>query len=155
MTETELPTDYRLNPSFAARFVGLALVATALLMFVGTALVALLDLPADLLVILLALSVGGVVALGWWLRSRAFVLHCGPQGYRVGLVRGAGTKEARWTEVAEAVTASPRGIPCVVLKLRDGRTTTIPVEALAVDREQFVRQLQRHLRRGQGTRPLR
>jgi hypothetical protein len=42
----------------------------------------------------------------------------------------------------------------VVLHLRDGRTTTIPVEALAADREEFVRDLQEHLQRGHGLRPL-
>ena len=33
--------------------------------------------------------------------------------------------------------------PVVVLRLRDGRTSTIPVEMLAVDRETFVRELAR------------
>ena len=46
------------------------------------------------------------------------------------------------------------GIACVVLHLRDGRTTTIPVAALAADREEFVRDLQAHLQRGHGLRPL-
>ena len=40
----------------------------------------------------------------------------------------------------------------VVLRLRDGRTTTIPVEMLAMDREAFARDLQEHLQRGQGLR---
>ena len=147
-------TTYRLNPALAARFVGVALLATAVLMFAGTAVVAAFDLPADLLVVLMLLSVAGAVGLGWWLRSRAYVLRCDRQGYRVGLVRGAGVKEATWKDVEEAVTASPRGIPCVVLRLREG-TTTIPVEALAVEREQFVRELHQHLRRGEGLTPLR
>lgn len=148
------PAYYRLNPAFAARFVGIALVLTALVMFLATALVAVFDLPADLLVVLLVLSVVAVFVLGWRLRSRSFVLRCDRDGYRVGLVRGAGVTEARWREVADAVTASPRGIPCVVLHLQDGRATTIPVQALAIDREQFVRELQQHLQRGQGLRPL-
>ena len=149
-----LSSDYRLNPAFAARFVGLALVGTAILVFVATALVAVLDLPADLLVVLLVVVLVAVFALAWWLRSRAFVLRCDRDGYRVGLVRGAGVKAARWTDVTDAATATPHGIPCVVLHLQDGRSTTIPVQALAIDREQFVRELQQHLRRGQGLRPL-
>ena len=36
------------------------------------------------------LGVVGCVALGWWLRSRAWVLRCTDDGYRVRLVRGAG-----------------------------------------------------------------
>lgn len=148
------PVDYRLNPAFAARFVGLALVVAALLVFVATALVALLELPFAALVVLVLVCVAGVVALAWFLRVRAFVLRCERDGYRVGLVRGAGVTRARWTEVAEAVAASPRGIPCVVLRLTDGRSTTIPVQAIALDRDAFARELQQHLQRGQGRRPL-
>ena len=42
----------------------------------------------------------------------------------------------------------------MVLRLRNGGTTTIPVDVLAGDREAFVRDLQRHLTDGQGLRPL-
>lgn len=146
--------DYRLNPAFAARFVGLALVLTALVMFAATAVVAVFDLTPDLLIALLVVSVVAVFVLGWRLRSRSYVLRCTSDGYRVGLVRGAGVTEARWTDVTDAATSSPRGIPCVVLHLKDGGTTTIPVQALAIDREQFVRELQQHLQRGQGLRPI-
>lgn len=148
------PSDYRVAPLLAARFVGLALVGLALVMFAGTALVALLDLPADLLVVVLVLGLVGVFVLGWVLRSRAYVVRVDADGYRVRLIRGAGVTAARWKDVVDAATASPRGIPCVVLNLVDGRTTTIPVQALAVDREQFVRELQVHLERGQRQRPL-
>ena len=37
------------------------------------------------------------------------------------------------------------GVACVELRLRDGRTTTIPVGVLAVDRDRFVRELQDRL----------
>ena len=42
----------------------------------------------------------------------------------------------------------------MVLRLADARTTTIPVDAVAADREAFVRDLRDHLLRGQGNRPL-
>ena len=35
-------------------------------------------------------GVAGRVGVGWWLRSRAWVLRCTDDGYRVRLVRGAG-----------------------------------------------------------------
>ncbi len=35
------------------------------------------------------------------------VVHLDESGYRVALVRGAGVKEARWSDVEDAVTASP------------------------------------------------
>jgi hypothetical protein len=137
-----------------ARFLGLALVALALVLFVGTAVVALAGLPLDLLVAVVLVGVVGCVALGWWLRSRAWVLRCTDDGYRVRLVRGAGVTQARWSAVEDAVTTYRHDVACVQLRLRDGRTTTIPVGVLAVDRDQFVRELQGRLQRGHGLRPL-
>ena len=148
------PTLYRLAPAVVARFLGLALVALALVLFVGTAVVALAGLPLDLLVAVVLVGVLGCVALGWWLRSRAWVLRCTDDGYRVRLVRGAGVKQARWSAVEDAVTTYRHDVACVQLRLRDGRTTTIPVGVLAVDRDQFVRELQGRLQRGHGLRPL-
>lgn len=153
MTSTG-PSDYRLSPALGARLVGLLLVALAVLLFTTTALVALADLPPDLLVLLAVAGVVAVFGLGYYLTRRAYVVRFDVEGYRVRMIRGAGVTAAAWKDVADAATASPRGIPCVVLNLRDGRTTTIPVAALAVDREQFVRDLQQHLQDGQGLRPL-
>jgi hypothetical protein len=52
------------------------------------------------------------------------------------------------------VTTTVAGARCVVLRLRDGRSTTIPVDVLAGDREEFVRTLQRLLDGGHGLRRL-
>lgn len=153
MPATPEPTTYPLAPTFVARFVGMGLVLVAVLMFAGTALVAALDLPPDLLVVLLVLSVTAVGTLAWWLRSRAWVLRCDRHGYAVRLVRGAGATQARWTEVEDAVTTTRHDVPCVVLRLRDGRTTTIPVGVLAVDKDEFVRELQDRLQVARGLRP--
>ncbi len=148
------PTVYRLAPAVVARFVGLALVGLALLIFVATAVVALAGLPVELVVLVVLVGVAGCLTLGWWLRARAWVLQCTDDGYRVRLVRGAGVTEARWSAVEDAVTTQRRDVACVELRLRDGRTTTIPVGVLAVDREEFVRELQGRLQRGHGLRPL-
>jgi len=154
MSTLPTPYTYRLAPTLAARLVGPALVLLAVLVLGLTALVAAADLSPDLLVLGAALGLLAVLGLGWWLRTRAWVLRVDEDGYAVGLVRGAGTRRARWTDVAQAATASPRGIPCFVLHLKDGTATTIPVQALAVDREDFVRQMQRRLAAGQKLRPL-
>jgi hypothetical protein len=82
------------------------------------------------------------------------VVRCTDEGYRVRLVRGAGVTEARWSSVEDAVATVRHDVACVELRLRDGRTTTIPVGVLAVDRDQFVRELQGRLQRGHGLRPL-
>jgi hypothetical protein len=147
-------SDYRLSPTLGARLMGLLLVVLALLLFVVTALVALLNLTPDLLVVLAALGLVGIFGFGYVLTRRLYVVRLDESGYRVRLIRGAGVTSAEWKDVDDAATATPRGMPCVVLHLRDGRTTTIPVAAVAADREEFVRDLQAHLQRGHGLRPL-
>lgn len=140
-----VPHDYRLAPLFAARLFGLALVALAVVAFVGTAVVSVAPVNPDVMVLVLVLALAAVLWFGWWLRARATPFHVDAEGYRVRLVRGAGVMSARWAEVVEASTDSPHGIPVVVLHLTGGRTTSIPVQALALDREEFVRELQQRL----------
>ncbi|MFT4289354.1 hypothetical protein [Nocardioides sp.] len=148
------PVYYRLAAPVTVRFVGLYLLALAVLVFAVTVLVFALGISGDLIVLLALLGLIGLGVLGWWLARRAYVVRAAADGYTVRLVRGAGVKAARWSEVEDAVTTKPHGIPCVVLRLKDGRTTTIPVSVLAIDNDQFVRELQRHLQRGQGVRPV-
>jgi hypothetical protein len=153
MSQTEV-SDYRLAPIVVARIMGSYLVGLALLMFVATAVVAVAEWPADLLVGLLGVGVAGLVALGWWLRRRAYVVRFGAEGYRIGLVRGAGVREAAWREVTDAVATSVRGAPCLELRLRAGGASVIPVSAMAVDGDDFVRDVRARLQRGHGLRPL-
>jgi hypothetical protein len=148
-----MASDYRLSPALGARLVGLLTVGVALLVFVATGVVALLDLHTLVLLPVAVVGVALVLGVGAWLRSTP-VVHLDDEGYRVRLVRGAGVRNARWKDVAEAVASSPRGIPCLVLRLTDGRSTTIPVQAVAADRDEFARDVREHLRRGEGLRPL-
>ncbi|UUW91412.1 hypothetical protein [Pimelobacter simplex] len=149
MSSTQSPgvTDYRLAPPVMARFVGAYLILLAVLLLVVTGLVATLDLNADLLVAVLGLGLLGLIALGWWLRSGLVVVRLTDAGYRVRAIRAAGATEARWSEVEDAVAASPSGIECVVLRLRDGRSTTIPVQLVAADKDEFARVVRTHLER--------
>jgi hypothetical protein len=148
------PSEYRLAPAVVARFLGLALVGLAVLLFAGTAVVALAGWPVDVLVAGVLVAVLACLGLGWWLRSRAWVLRCTDGGYRVRLIRGAGVTDARWREVENVVTTYRHDVACLELRLRDGRTTTIPVGVLAVDREELVREVQGRLQHGHGLRPL-
>jgi hypothetical protein len=148
------PVELRLAPEFVARLLGLALVALAILAFLGTVVVALAGLPAESLVAVVLGCVAAAAGLAWWLRTRAWVLRCTEEGYRVRLVRGAGVREARWAEVENAVAAHRRDVACLELRLRDGRTTTVPVGVLAVDNDELVRELQARLQRGHGLQPL-
>ncbi|MBS4753011.1 hypothetical protein KG112_09360 [Nocardioides sp. zg-ZUI104] len=143
--EPKAVSEYRLAPAVTARFVGSYLVLLAFVLLGATALTAALDINADLMVLVLGLGLLGLIALAWWLRSTP-VVQLTAAGYRVRLVRAAGVKEARWSEVEDAVAATPRGIECVVLRLRDGRVTNVPVAVLAADKDDFARDVREHLR---------
>lgn len=140
-------SDYRLAPTVMARFVGAYLVLLAVVLLGTTAAAVALDLTADLLVVVLAVGVLGLIALAWWLRSKLVVVRLTDTGYQVRLVRAAGVTEARWNEVEDAVAAAPSDIECLVLRLKDGRSTTIPVQLVAGDKDDFARDVRDHLKR--------
>ena len=68
-------SDYRLSPALGARLMGLLLVVLALLLFVVTALVAVLDLTPDLLVLLAGLGLVGIFGFGYVLTRRLYVVR--------------------------------------------------------------------------------
>ena len=141
------PTVHRLAPAVTARLVGLAFLVLALTMFGVTVLVLTTGLPPDIIVAVLVAELVAVFAAAGWLRSRAYVVRFDDEGYSVRLVRGAGVTDGRWSEVTEAVAAQPRDVPCLVLKRVDGTTTSIPVGVLAVDRDDFAREVGARLAR--------
>ncbi|MDN5894639.1 MAG: hypothetical protein L0H93_11505 [Nocardioides sp.] len=140
-----MPSDYRLAPQFAARLLGLTLIVLGLLVFVATMIVVLFSAPVMILNVTVVVAVIGIFALGWVFKQKSWVVRTTPEGYVVKWVRGAGTKQARWLDVESLATDTVAGSPCVVIRLRDGRTTTIPVEVIAADRERFVSELQDRL----------
>jgi hypothetical protein len=140
-------SDYRLSPALAARLLGVSLVVWGGLVFVATAVVVLFAVPPVVLSIVVVVCLVGVFATGWFLTRSTYVVRLDADGYHVRFVRGAGVTRARWTEVEDAVTTFVAGAPCVVLRLRDGGSTTIPVEVLAGDRDEFVQEVRAHLDR--------
>lgn len=148
-----MASDYRLSPALAARLLGFLLVSLGALMLLLTVLVAALSWPWVVLavgVVLVLLAMG----VGFVLSRKAVVLRLDDAGYRVRLVRGAGVKQARWKDVEDVVATEVAGERCVVLRLRDGGTTTVPVRVLAGPPDDFVRDLQSHLNQGHGYRRL-
>ncbi|WP_110180653.1 hypothetical protein [Nocardioides solisilvae] len=143
-----MAVDYRFSPALTARLLGLTLVGSAVLISLATLGVAVLDLHTAVLLVPVVLVLVALVALMAW--SSGWVVRLGDEGYRVRRIRGAGVPAARWKDVEDAVTTERHGSPCVVLRLRDGRTTTIPAEVLHVDREVFARTVVEHLQRGHG-----
>ena len=151
---TETATVYRLAPAVAARLLGAVLVAVAVLILSSTVAIAVFDLHTVFLLVPVALTILLLVATWWAWRQKGWIARLTPEGYRVQWVRGVGTASGRWKDVEDAVATTVADSPVVVLRLRDGRTTTIPVEMLAVDRETFVRDVQEHLQQGHGLRKL-
>jgi hypothetical protein len=152
---TPTSTAYRLAGPLVVRLMGAAMVATGLVLVVLTLLVLLLDLPTLVLSVGVVLLVAAVLLSGWLLRRRAAVVRLDEVGYQVHWVRGAGVNRGRWKDVEDMLATRVAGERCVVLRRRDGSSTTIPVSILAGNADDFVRDLQRHLNRGHGYRPLR
>jgi hypothetical protein len=139
------PKTYPLAAALRARLMGTALVLIGLLLVVATTVVFATGLPLDVLSAIVLLVVVAVFVLGWLLVRRWHVLRLDDLGYRVRFVRGAGVTAARWADVLDASTATVAGSRCLVLRLRDGNTTTVPVDAVEGDPEELVREFGRRL----------
>lgn len=143
---------YRFSGPFVVRLLGLGLMAVGLLVVLLMVLAAVLSLPSGVLGTVLVAAFLAVLGLGLVAVRRPVVVRFDETGYRVRLVRGAGVRAAQWREVEDVAATAVSGERCVVLRLRDGRTTTVPVGILAGSSEDFVRDLQLHLDRGHGYR---
>lgn len=149
-----MASDYRLSQPLIARLMGIALAVLGLLVLVLTLLVGLLRLPTGVLGAGLVLAVAALLVVGFLLLRGTPVVRLDDTGYRVRFVRGAGVTRARWADVEDVVATTMEGERCVVLRLRDGRTTTVPVGVLAGSTDAFVRDLQEHLDKGHGYRRI-
>jgi hypothetical protein len=140
------PTDYRLSPALAARLTGVALALIGAFVFATTVVVALLDWHTGVVLGVAVVGLLAVAGIAVAVTRSAYVVRLDADGYVVRYVRGVGVSRARWTEVEDAVTARVAGTDCVVLRLKDGRSTTVPVAVLAGARDDFVRDVRSRLR---------
>lgn len=147
-------SDYRFAAPVAVRMLGMAIAGAGLLVVLTALLVAVTPLPGVVLSVVVVVAVLLVLATGVLAVRRATVVRLDEQGYRVRFVRGAGVTQGRWKDVEDVVATTVEGAHCVVMRRRDGSTTTIPVAILDRDATLFVQDLQRHLNRGHGYRPL-
>ena len=147
-----MTSSYRFSGPFVVRLMGVALVVVGVLVLLLAAAVAWLDLPVAVLTVGLVVAVLAVLGVGVLARRRGVVVRFDDRGYRVRLVRGAGVRQGEWKQVEDVAAVTVAGERCVVLRLRDGRTTTVPVGVLATRTEDFVEDLRAHLDRGHGYR---
>ena len=147
-------TDYRLAAPILVRMMGVALAIAGLVVVAAVLGGVLFSWPTAVLTTAVVVSVVAVAALALVLTRLAPVVRLGETGYEVRWVRGAGVKQGRWKDVEDVVATTVADARVVVLRRRDGRTTTIPVGILAGSADDFVRDLQQHLNRGHGYRPI-
>jgi hypothetical protein len=149
------PTSFSLAPALRARLLGSGLVAIGTVVLVGMLVTWLAHLPTAFVSGLVVLALVGVITLGLLVGRRHWVLRLDEHGYRVRALRTAEVKSARWTDVLDLQATTVAGQRCVVLRLRDGRTTTLPVDAIEGGSTLLVQTLTEHLDRGHGYRRLR
>ncbi|MGH3412322.1 MAG: hypothetical protein ACRDPH_04490 [Marmoricola sp.] len=136
---------FGLAPALRARMMGFSLAGIGVFLAVATLAVLVLRLPTAVMTGVVVVVLVAVFSLGFLLVRRWYVVRLDPVGYRVRFVRGAGVTAGRWLDVEDMTTAEVAGARCVVLRLRDGRTTTVPVDLIEGDPEEFVRVLGRRL----------
>ncbi len=149
------PVDFALAPALRVRLLGTGLVAIGVVVALGVLVVWLTDLPSAIVSGLVVLAGVGVLTLGLLLGLRHWVVRLDETGYRVRVLRTAEARSARWTDVLDLQTGTVAGSPSAVLRLRDGRTTALPVNALEGGATGLVDALTTHLDRGHGYRRLR
>lgn len=149
-----MTSDYRIARALAVRLWGILLVLLGGAVLLLALLVAVAGAPARVLAFGMVAAVAMLLMSGVLLLRRGVVVRLDDLGYRVRFVRGAGVTQARWVDVEDVVATTVAGERCVVLRLRDGRTTTIPVRMLSGTGDGFVKDLQGHLNRGHGYRRL-
>jgi hypothetical protein len=150
-----MTAHYRVSRPLLVRSMGALLALAGGGVLVLALLVGLLSLPVAVLSTGVAVAMVVVVAAVVLLARSATVLRMDADGYRVGLLRRPGVRRARWRDVEDVVTASLSGHPCVVIRLRDGGATTIPLAAVDAPAQALLADLRAHLDRGYGYRRLR
>ena len=148
-------TDYRFSRALLLRSLGTLLVLAGLVVLLVGVLVGVLDLPTAVLSVTVVLAVLLVVGAAVVATRLTSLVRFDETGYRVRWLRGAGVKQGRWRDVEDAVTTTIAGHDCIVLRLRDGRTTTIPVKVLDASPTAFIEDLTGRLDKGHGYRRLR
>lgn len=148
-------TEYRLAPAVRMQMLGSALLLPGAVVVLVAAAVLAFDLPSVVMAVTMVAAVVVLVGFGLVAVRRWPVVVLDDKGYRLRVLRSAGVRQAAWRDVEDLVTATLRGHDCAVLRLRDGRTTTIPVRLLDAEPDAFVRDLSAHLDKGHGYRRIR
>jgi hypothetical protein len=149
------PTELALAPALRLRLLGTGLVAIGLVVALGVLVGWVAGLPSAYVSGLVVLAAVGALVLGFLVGLRHWVVRLDETGYRVRVLRTAQARSARWTDVLDLQSATVSGTRCLVLRLRDGRTTALPVDAIEGGPTVLSEELTSRLDRGHGYRRLR
>jgi len=139
-------TTYRLAPALVVRMVGRSLVGLAVLVAVATAAGVLLGTGGAVAGVVALTGLVAVAVRAWYLFRVARAVRLADDGYAVRLLGGVGATSASWLQVQEVVAAGPGAQPYLVLRLRDGRSTRLPMAALAADADDVALEVRRRVR---------
>ncbi|MBV9829999.1 MAG: hypothetical protein JOZ82_00255 [Marmoricola sp.] len=121
--------ELALAPALRLRLLGTGLLLVGLLVVLGVVVTALAGGPDVVVTVVVVLGAVGVLVLGLLLGVRRWVLRVDDVGYRVRVLR-AGARAARWVDVLDLQAINSGRARLLVLRLRDGRTTTLPVDSV-------------------------
>ena len=128
-TTHDAPVELALAPALRLRLLGAGLLLVGLLVILGVVVTALSGGPEPVVTVLVVLGGIAVLVLGLLLGLRHWVLRLDAMGYRVRVLR-TGVRSARWVDVLDLQAVNTGRTRCLVLRLRDGSTTTLPVDGV-------------------------
>ncbi len=128
-TANDAPVELALAPALRLRLLGAGLLLVGLLVVLGVLVTALTGGPGTIVIVLVVLGGVAVLVLGLLLGVRHWVLRLDAVGYRVRVLR-TGVSSARWVDVLDLQAVNTGRTRCLVLRLRDGSTTTLPVDSV-------------------------
>lgn len=149
------PVERPLAPSLRLRLLGTGVVGVAALVLVSALLTWAFSWPGAVMTVVVVIATIAMLALLAALGPRHWVLRMDPDGFRVRLLRSAQARTARWSDVLDVSTGTVDGVRCTVLRLRDGRRTTLPVDVLAGDPDELIGSVTAFLDRTHGYRRTR
>jgi len=98
-----------------------------------------------------AVILAGVLVL---LARPPLVIEMAPDRYRLHLLRGGGVNSAQWREVESAQTQSTSNGALIVLQLKSGERSFVPLTLLGARAVEAEREIHRRLTTGHGYQPL-
>ncbi len=149
------PVTRPLAPALRARLLGSGILVLGVVVLVAVAATWALSLPDLVVTVVVALAVAALLALLGLLLPAHWVVRLDDDGYRVRALRSTQARAARWSDVRDVQAGTVDGVRCTMLRLRDGRTATLPVDAVAGDPEQLTALIAELLDRSRGYRRLR